>query len=129
MLNINIYWLLSTKTLPAFISWPIMRLLLLPGVTRNTKYHQYPDSIQQQLRDSGIYPARRSNYLTICSFLLAGGIRPMRENGKGWHVHHVYDGNFSYLNRGSTIHVVLEGQYFTEAAGLVALQPVARCSG
>jgi hypothetical protein len=73
----------------------------------------------------GITPDTRSNGPAICSFLLAGGIRPRREDGQGWNIHHIYDGNFPHPKKMSTTHAVSEGQYFTEAAGLVALHPIA----
>jgi hypothetical protein len=108
-----------------FVSWPKKSLLLLPGITRETKYHQYPESVKQQLRSAGIPPDGRSNGPAICSFLLAGGIRPQRETGKGWNIHHIYDGKFPHVGNTTTMHAIRDGQYFTEAAGLVALHPLA----
>jgi len=111
--------------LPAFISWPKRSLLLLPGVTRDARYHQYPTEVKQQLIKAGITPDKRSNGPAICSFLLADGIRPVRETGKGWNIHHLYDGKFPYNNNPTTTHAVKDGRFFTEAAGLVALHPLA----
>jgi hypothetical protein len=108
-----------------FVSWPKRQLLLLPGVTRETRYHQYPTTVIQQLRNAGITPDGRSNGPAICSFLLAGGVRQLRETGQRWHIHHIYDGKFLHPNKTATTHAVRDGQYFTEAAGLVALHPVA----
>jgi len=110
---------------PSFISWPERPLLLLPGVTREINYHQYPAEVRQQLREAGITPDSRNNGPAICSFLLAGGVRPLRQTGKGWNIHHVYDGKFPYVNRTTTTHAINDGRYFTEAAGLVALHPLA----
>jgi hypothetical protein len=109
----------------AFISWPQRPLLLLPGVTRETKYHQYPPEVMHQLRSAGISPDRRSNGPAICSFLLAGGVRPLRETGNGWNIHHLYDGKFPHADNTTITHAVRDGRYFTEAAGLVALHPIA----
>ena len=109
----------------AFVSWPQKPLLLWDGSTRETRYHQYPEKIIKQLRDAGIIPDRRNNGPAICSFLLAGGIKPLRKTGKGWSIHHIYDGKFPYENRTTSTKAVNDGQYFTEAAGLVALHPVA----
>lgn len=108
-----------------FVSWPKRQLLLLPGVTRETRYHQYPTTVKQQLRNAGIPIDGRSNGPAICSFLLAGGVRPMREIGQGWHIHHIYDGKFLHPKKTATTHAIRDGQYFTEAAGLVALHPIA----
>ena len=41
-----------------------------------------------------------------------------------WSIHHVYDGKFPAPGRRTT-HAVKEGRYFTEAAGLVAIHPIA----
>ena len=108
-----------------FVSWPKRQLLLLPGVTRETRYHQYPTAVILRLRNAGITPDRRNNGPAICSFLLAGGVRPLRETGQGWHIHHIYDGKFLHPKKTATTHAVRDGQYFTEAAGLVALHPIA----
>jgi hypothetical protein len=108
-----------------FISWPKRPLLLLPGVTRDAKYHQYPVEVKQHLLKAGIVPDSRSNGPAVCSFLLAGGVRPVRQTGKGWNIHHLYDGKFPYNNNKTTIHAVKDGRFFTEAAGLVALHPLA----
>lgn len=119
----SIMWIIRDNR-SAFISWPRKSLLLLPGVTRE-KYHQYPPEVKQLLIKNGISPDNRSNGPAICSFLLAGGIRPIRETGKGWNIHHLYDGKFPYTNRTVTTHAVKDGRFFTEAAGLVALHPLA----
>ncbi len=108
-----------------FVSWPQRQLLLLPGITRETKYHQYPIAVKQQLLNAGITPDGRSNGPAICSFLLAGGIRPLRETEKGWNIHHIYDGKFHHPSKAVTAHAIKDGRYFTEAAGLVALHPIA----
>lgn len=108
-----------------YVSWPRRSLLLLPGATRETKYHQYPDGTKEQLRNAGITPDTRSNGPAICSFLLAGGVCPVRQTGKGWNVHHIYDGKFPFGNKSTTTHAVKDGKYFTQAAGLVALHPIA----
>jgi len=109
----------------AFMSWPKRSLLLLPGVTREAKYHRYPAEVKQQLIKAGITPDSRNNGPAICSFLLADGIRPVRETGKRWNIHHLYDGKFPYNGNRTTTHAVKDGRFFTEAAGLVALHPLA----
>ncbi|HPH94952.1 MAG TPA: hypothetical protein PKW33_02710 [Anaerolineaceae bacterium] len=110
-----------------YVSWPQKKLLLLPGVIRE-KYHQYPENIKQKLKEAHITPDSRSNGPAICSFLLAGGVRPLREDGSGWNIHHIYDGKFPFHGHMQTLHAARDGQYFTEAAGLVALHPIAHAA-
>ena len=88
-----------------FIEWPTRSVLLMPGVTRE-KYHDYPETITKLLRDSGMRPDGRSNGPAICSYLLAGGQRPLRSDGKGWSIHHIYDGRFPYPGKATTTHAV-----------------------
>jgi len=107
-----------------FVSWPERVLLLLPGVVRQ-KYHHYPENVKVQLKASGIPADGRSNGPAISAFLMAGGIRPLRATGIGWSIHHIYDGKFPYEGKHKTTHAVKCGDYFTQAAGLVALHPLA----
>jgi hypothetical protein len=107
-----------------FISWPLRSLLLLPDVFREN-YHRYPEDISRQLKSAGIPADGRSNGPAICAFLLAGGKRPQRETGRGWSIHHIYDGKFPFDGKRETTHAVKCGEYFTQAAGLVALHPIA----
>jgi hypothetical protein len=60
------------------------------------------------------------------SFLLAGGKRPRRSNGQGWHIDHIYDGKFPWPAEARSLHAVKDGNHFTQAAGLVAVYPVAK---
>ncbi len=110
-----------------YVSWPTRPLLLLPGIVRE-KYHRYPDNVLIQLKSAGIPVDSRSNGPAVCAFLLAGGQRPQRETGKGWNIHHIYDGNFPYNRRQQTTHAIKNGDYFTQAAGLVALHPLAHAA-
>ncbi len=113
-----------------FIRWPKKDLLLIPGRIREN-YHQYPPEIQDQLNAKGIQADGRSNGPAICAFLLAGGERPVRDtrtpngNERGWSIHHIYDGKFPYPGHETTVRAVKDGKYFTQAAGLVAIHPVA----
>jgi hypothetical protein len=107
-----------------FVSWPTTSLLLWDGATR-VRYHQYPDAIAERLRKAGITPNTLSNGPAICSFLLAGGLRPLRETGEQWPIHHIYDGKFPHSKKADTAIAVRDGRYFTEAGGLVALHPIA----
>lgn len=108
-----------------FIRWPTRALLLLPGITRQ-RYHGYPPAIRDRLRAARIPADTRSNGPAITAYLLAGGMRPPRMGGRfGWSVHHIYDGRFPFPGRSCTAHAVRDGRFFTEAAGLVAIHPVA----
>jgi len=43
----------------------------------------------------------------------------------GWHIDHIYDGKFPWPTRNRSLHAVKNGNHFTQAAGLVAIHPVA----
>ena len=67
----------------------------------------------------------RSNGPAIMSFLLVGGERPRRSNRQGWHVDHIYDKKFPWVTKTRSLHAVKDGKHFTQAAGLVAIHPIA----
>lgn len=109
----------------AFICWPKRALLFIPGRVR-TNYHVYTAEQKQRLRAAEIRPDSRSNGPAIMSYLLSGGVRPKRVSpGRDWSIHHIYDGKYPWPGRTMTTHAVKDGRYFTEAAGLVAVHPVA----
>jgi hypothetical protein len=109
-----------------FIKWPKQRRLLLDGTIRKN-YHEYPASIVAEHKKAGIpgTPDRRSNGPAIEAYLLAGGKRPSKSDGKGWDIHHLYNGQFPANGSGKTLYAVQEGKHFTQAAGLVAIHPIA----
>lgn len=108
-----------------FILWPKNPLLFMPGTVR-VKYHKYTDEQKQCLRKERIALDSRSNGPAIMAYRLAGGQRPPRVSpGREWSVHHIYDGKFPAPGRSETIHAVKDGRYFTDAAGLVAVHPIA----
>jgi len=107
-----------------YIKWPAKARLLWPGCVR-VKYHRIPDRIKQEATSKGIHVDSRSNGPAIMSFLLAGGERPTRPNGQGWHIDHIYDGKFPWVTKSSSLHAVKDEKHFTQAAGLVAIHPVA----
>jgi hypothetical protein len=108
-----------------FVRWPKRSLLLLKGRIKK-RYHRYPRSIVSELRKAGIPVDRRSNGPAVMAYCLAGGKRPLRRDGKqGWNIHHVYDGRFPANGSGTTLHAVRDGKHFTQAAGLVAIHPIA----
>ncbi len=108
-----------------FLKWPKQPLLFKEGSTRSTACHRYSNREKQTLKFLRIAPDTRNNGPAIMSFLVAGGIRPYREDGKGWTIHHIYDGRFVYPNKNHTTHAVKHPMYFSEAAGLVAAHPIA----
>jgi hypothetical protein len=114
-----------------FIKWPRRKLLLWNGET-NTRYHTYPRYIVTKLKKANHTPNRLRNGSAIMAYLYAGGMRLPRRVGKqdskqDWNIHHIYDGRFSFPpNRsGKTLHAVKDGKHFTQAAGLVAIHPIA----
>jgi len=107
-----------------YIKWPVKARLLWPGCVR-TKYHRLPDRIKEAARSRGVPVDSRSNGPAVMSFLLAGGKRPTRSNRQGWHVDHIYDGKFPWPTRSRSLHAVKNGRHFTQAAGLVAVHPIA----
>jgi hypothetical protein len=116
-----------------FIKWPKRSLLLWKGETNKTRYHVYPSSIVSKLKKSNLTPNRLRNGPAIMAYRLAGGLRPARRLGRqgrkeDWNIHHIYDGQFAFFssNRsGNTLHAVKDGRHFTQAAGLVAIHPIA----
>jgi len=107
-----------------YVKWPAKARLLWPGCVR-IKYHRIPDRIKEEARSREIQVDSRSNGPAIMSFLLAGGERPRRSNGQGWHVDHIYDGKFPWVTKARSLHAVKDGGHFTQAAGLVAIHPIA----
>jgi len=107
-----------------YIKWPVKARLLWPGRVR-TRYHRVPERIKEEARSRGVQVDSRSNGPAVMSFLLAGGKRPRRSNGQGWHVDHIYDGKFPWATRNRSLHAVKDGRHFTQAAGLVAIHPIA----
>jgi len=107
-----------------YIRWPARARLLWPGCVR-TRYHRIPDRIKEEATSKGVQIDSRSNGPAIMSFLLAGGERPRRSSGQGWHVDHIYDGKFPWITRSRSLHAVKSGKHFTQAAGLVAVHPIA----
>ena len=107
-----------------YIKWPAKARLLWPGCFR-IRYHQIPDRIKEEARSKGVQVDSRSNGPAIMSFLLAGGKRPKRSNRQGWHIDHIYDGKFPWPTKGRSLHAVKDGNHFTQAAGLVAIHPIA----
>jgi hypothetical protein len=109
----------------AFIRWPARGGCWWPGCVRG-RFHTYSANQRAELMTAKIRTDPRSNGPAIMSFLLAGGTRPDRDcPGRQWSIHHIYDGKFPAPSRDRTVHAVKEGNLFTDAAGLVAVHPIA----
>lgn len=109
-----------------FVCWPKNAHLLIPGRKRpGNRYHSYSENLIFQLRAKAIRIDTRSNGPAIMAFFFAGGTRPKRLNGKGWSVHHIYDGQFPAPRTTSSLHAIDSGDHFTESSGLVAIHPFA----
>ena len=108
----------------AYLRWPKTGLLFMPGTAR-TKYHKYSPEQLAMIKAAKLAADTRSNGPAIVVFLLAGGERPARANGREqWTIHHIYDGQYPAPGR-SCSRAVIAGHLFTEAAGLVAAHPIA----
>lgn len=106
-----------------YVRWAESSLLLFPCVRE--KYHELPPQVKLQAKAAGVAADSRSNGPAIMSFLLAGGERPLRSKpGRGWHIHHIYDGQHPWPGRDVSAHAVKDEQLFSEAAGLVAVHPI-----
>ena len=109
------------------VSWPTAcspgPLLEVQRV--GVKYHDIPADLRARARAQKVAIDGRSNGPAIMAFLLAGGHRPVRSDGKhGWSIHHIYDGKFPWPGRETSVRAVAETAYFTDARGLVALHPI-----
>jgi hypothetical protein len=108
-----------------FAKWPSRSLLLIEGVTRREKYHQYPENIVSSARHVGIRLDRRTNGPAIAAFEIAGGNRPVRFGSTNkWSIHHIYSGKFPYISLNQTLHAAYDGRHMSQSAGLVAVHPV-----
>jgi hypothetical protein len=108
-----------------FIRWPVRGGCWWPGCVRD-RFHAYSPDQRAELTAGNIKADPRSNGPAIMSYRLAGGVRPERESpGRQWSIHHIYDGKFPAPNRDRTAHAVKDGSLFTDAAGLVAVHPIA----
>jgi hypothetical protein len=115
-----------------YIRWPRKSRLLLDGVTRhpdgnNQRCYNYSDDLVRELAEAGLPDDRRNNAPAILAFQLAGGDRPRRPypSSWAWTIHHIYDGQHSGRGNQNVPRAVSDGKLFSEAAGLVAVHPLA----
>jgi hypothetical protein len=112
--------------LDSFVEWPRRAELLWAGCDRTANYHSYPDVLKALFARQRLSSDARSNGPAIMAYLVAGGQRPLRTSGRGWHIHHLYDGKFPYPgNTRPSLRAVMDARHFTQSAGLVAIHPVA----
>jgi hypothetical protein len=118
-------------SLQRFVCWPQRAELLWSGCDRKPeegkkqRYHRFPDALKPLVRQHR-FTDRRSNGPAKLAYLVATGQRPLRANGNGWHIHHLYDGQFPYPGGArSSLRAVMHPLHFTQSAGLVAVHPVA----
>lgn len=120
-------WLNSDQ----FIRWPKRTYCFWPGQVRangtgRTPCYEYSQEQLALIAQAGLEPRAWNNDPAIFAFKLAGGDRPQRADWKWeWTIHHIYDGKFEAQPGWQTTHAVRHPAYFTEAAGLVALHPIA----
>jgi len=107
-----------------FIQWPTISRLLIPGCVRK-KYHTYHEEIKKEAKSRNIAIDSRSNGPAVMTYLLAGGKRPKRIGGRGWDIHHIYNGKFPFIEGGKTLHAAKNEKHFTQSADLVAIHPIA----
>ena len=113
--------------LDCFVKFPMQALLLWNGVTRG-KTHKFPAEIKKLAHATRTDLDTRANGPAKAAFIIAEGVRPPRTgNMNGWHIHHIYSGKFPCLNReeGETLHAAKHPSHFSQAAGLVAIHPLA----
>jgi hypothetical protein len=109
-----------------FVKWPERAELLWQGCDRTVDYHKFPDTLKRLFKERKFAGDARSNGPAIAAFRVAGGCRPTRASGKGWHIHHTYDGKFPYPDgEEASLRARDTGHHFTQSARLVAVHPVA----
>ena len=114
------------ESLDVLVKWPARPLLLWQGASRSRKYHAYPEQIKAEAKLNGVHCDTRTNGPAVVAYRLAGGERPVRFGStNGWSIHHLYSGKFPHLNKESTLHAAKHPLHMTQAAGLVAIHPLA----
>ena len=109
-----------------FVKWPARPLLLWEGCTRKDKYHRYPEAIKVKAKAAGVHLDTRTNGPAIVAYLLAGGQRPKRYgSNNGWSIHHLYSGKFPATPGSDVTRAAQSEKHMTQAAGLVAIHPIA----
>ena len=109
-----------------FMFWPATATLKYSAKDRTVNYHSYTVEEKKEAKLLNIRPDTRSNGPAVTAYLVSGGKRPERTDGKrGWTIHHVYDGKFPLSEGGKVSHAVKNVGPFSHSGGLVAIHPVA----
>lgn len=110
-----------------FIRWPQRSLLFIPGLVRPASgFHTYSSEHRELFKAAKLRADTKTNGPAVMAYLLADGERPTRaSDAKGWSVHHIYDGQFPAPGRTASTWARNHPDYFTQAAGLVAVHPIA----
>lgn len=113
-------------SLDEFVKWAERPLVLWRGCSRERKYHSYPIQIKSAAKILEVKLDTRTNGPAVAAFRIAGGVRPSRYGStNGWSVHHLYSGKFPAPNTDSTTWAAKSSEHMTQAAGLVAIHPIA----
>ena len=115
-----------------FIRWSTRSLLFWAGLVRHPDgrrkdCYKFSPKRKALLKRANLEEDARNNGPAILAFRLAGGDRPTRVDfpRHHWSIHHIYDGRFPAKDGKSVLHASRDGEHFTQAAGLVALHPLA----
>ena len=110
----------------SFVKFADRPLLLWDGCTRRPGCRTYPAAIKARAKAQGVSLDPRSNGPAIAAFLLSGGERPRRYGSSNWWtIHHIYSGKFPASTDVEAIRAVSSKKHMTQAAGLVAIHPIA----
>ncbi len=114
------------ESIESFVKFAGRPLLLWDGCTRLRKYHTYPTEIKEKAKTQKISLDTRTNGPAVAAFLLSGGERPKRYgSNNGWSIHHIYSGKFPAAEGSLAVWAAKSEKHMTQAAGLVAIHPIA----
>ena len=114
----------AVDNLESLVRWPRSAELFWDGCRKIAK-HEFPEVLRKAIDAAGLSFRNWSNDPAIYAYRLADGERPNRVVKHQWDVHHLYDGQFPYPGKLTTLVAVKSGRHFTQTAGLVAIHPVA----
>jgi hypothetical protein len=112
------------NNLDSFVRWPASAKLFWETCVKVPK-HEFPVSLRTAIQSAGLPFRNWSNDPAIYAYRLADGQRPKRAVKNEWDIHHLYDGQFPYPGKSTTLAAVKSGRHFTQSAGLVAIHPIA----
>ena len=112
------------NNLDSFVRWPARAELFWDNCVKIPK-HEFPATLRSAIGSAGLPFRNWSNDPAIYAYRLAGGQRPKRTVKNEWDIHHLYDGQFPYPGKSTTLAAVKSGRHFTQSAGLIAIHPIA----